>query len=202
MAWLLAYKLEMTRVIKWDNFIPVTLLKVPTLKVVYKKDVASDWYNALVVWVLKDGAEASLKEWNKALSFNNFSKIREFRLEDSSDLNKFNVWDDVTLDLLEWVSEVEITSISKGKGFAWAMKRHNFHWGRATHGSKFHRALGSIGNRKPRRTHKGKKMHGHMGAEQITLKNVSVEIVNKNLNVLGLKGPVPGARKSLVMIKF
>ncbi len=202
MAWLLAYKLEMTRVIKWDNFIPVTLLKVPTLKVVYKKDVASDWYNALVVGILKDGADASLKDWNKALSFNKFSRIREFRLEDASSLNKFNVWDDVTLDLLEWVSEVEITSVSKGKGFAGAMKRHNFSWGRATHGSKFHRALGSIGNRKPRRTHKGKKMHGHMGNEQITLKNISVEIVNKNLNVLGLKGPVPGARKSLVMIKF
>lgn len=202
MAWLLAYKLEMTRVIKWDNFIPVTLLKVPTLKVVYKKDVASDWYNALVVGILKDGAEASLKDWNKALSFNKFSRIREFRLADASSLNNFNVWDDVTLDLLEWVSEVEITSVSKGKGFAGAMKRHNFHWGRATHGSKFHRALGSIGNRKPRRTHKGKKMHGHMGNEQITLKNVSVEIINKNLNVLGLKGPVPGARKSLVMIKF
>lgn len=202
MAWLLAYKLEMTRVIKWDNFIPVTLLKVPTLKVVYKKDVASDWYNALVVGILKDGADASLKDWNKALSFNKFSRIREFRLEDASSLNNFNVWDDVTLDLLEWVSEVEITSVSKGKGFAGAMKRHNFHWGRATHGSKFHRALGSIGNRKPRRTHKGKKMHGHMGNEQITLKNISVEIVNKNLNVLGLKGPVPGARKSLVMIKF
>lgn len=202
MAWLLAYKLEMTRVIKWDNFIPVTLLKIPTLKVVYKKDVASDWYNALVVGILKDGADASIKDWNKALSFNKFSRIREFRLEDASSLNKFNVWDDVTLDLLEWVSEVEITSVSKGKGFAGAMKRHNFHWGRATHGSKFHRALGSIGNRKPRRTHKGKKMHGHMGREQITLKNISVEIVNKNLNVLGLKGPVPGARKSLVMIKF
>lgn len=202
MAWLLAYKLEMTRVIKWDNFIPVTLLKIPTLKVVYKKDVASDWYNALVVGILKDGADASLKDWNKALSFNKFSRIREFRLEDASSLNKFNVWDDVTLDLLEWVSEVEITSVSKGKGFAGAMKRHNFSWGRATHGSKFHRALGSIGNRKPRRTHKGKKMHGHMGREQITLKNISVEIVNKNLNVLGLKGPVPGARKSLVMIKF
>ncbi len=202
MAWLLAYKLEMTRVIKWDNFIPVTLLKIPTLKVVYKKDVASDWYNALVVGILKDGADASIKDWNKALSFNKFSRIREFRLEDASSLNKFNVWDDVTLDLLEWVTEVEVTSFSKGKGFAGAMKRHNFHWGMATHGSKFHRALGSIGNRKPRRTHKGKKMHGHMGNEQITLKNISVEIVNKNLNVLGLKGPVPGARKSLVMIKF
>lgn len=202
MAWLLAYKLEMTRVIKWDNFIPVTLLKIPTLKVVYKKDVASDWYNALVVGILKDGADASIKDWNKALSFNKFSRIREFRLEDASSLNNFNVWDDVTLDLLEWVTEVEVTSFSKGKGFAGAMKRHNFHWGMDTHGSKFHRALGSIGNRKPRRTHKGKKMHGHMGNEQITLKNVGVEIVNKNLNVLGLKGPVPGARKSLVMIKF
>jgi large subunit ribosomal protein L3 len=82
------------------------------------------------------------------------------------------------------------------------MKRHNFHGGPAGHGSKFHRALGSIGNRKPTRTHRGKKMHGHYGDVKKTLRDVVVEIVNKELNVIGLRGPVPGARKSLVKISF
>lgn len=69
--------------------------------------------------------------------------------------------------------------MSKGRGFAGAMKRHNFHGGPATHGSKFHRALGSIGNRKPVRTHKGKKMHGHYGVDTVSLRSVPLEIVNE-----------------------
>jgi len=82
------------------------------------------------------------------------------------------------------------------------MKKHNFHGGPKTHGSKFHRALGSIGNRKPRRTHKGKKMHGHMGCETITLKKVPVELINKDVNIVGVRGAVPGGRNSLVKISF
>jgi large subunit ribosomal protein L3 len=82
------------------------------------------------------------------------------------------------------------------------MKRYNFHGWMATHGSKFHRALWSIWNRKPRRTHKGKKMHWHMWDEQITLKKVPVEIVNKELSIIGLKWPIPWARNSLISINF
>lgn len=82
------------------------------------------------------------------------------------------------------------------------MKRWNFHGGPASHGSKFHRALGSIGNRKPRRTKLGKKMHGHMGLDKITLKEVPLVLVNKDLRVIAVKGPVPGARNSLVTLTF
>ncbi len=81
---------------------------------------------------------------------------------------------------------VTVEGISKGKGFAGAMKRHNFAGGPAGHGSKFHRALGSIGCRKPRRTKPGQKMHGHMGLDKITLKKIQVELVNKNINVIAL----------------
>jgi len=80
------------------------------------------------------------------------------------------------------------------------MKRHNFHGGPGGHGSKFHRALGSIGNRKPTRTHKGKKMHGHYGVDQISLRSVPLEIVNQAAGIIGVRGPVPGARTSLVQI--
>lgn len=201
MAWLLASKLEMTRVVKWNDFVPVTLLKVPTLKVVAVKTVQTDGYNSLVLWILRNGKEWNLAEWNKALSFTDFSKIREVPLKEE-EISKFNVWDVVDLTVLEWVDSLEITGFSKWNWFTWAMKRHNFSWGRATHGSKFHRALWSIGNRKPRRTHKGKKMHGHHWNFKITLKKVPVEILNKDLSVVWVKGPVPGARNSLLVLKF
>lgn len=201
MAWLLATKLEMTRIVKWNDFVPITLLKISTLKVVAIKTMEANWYNAMVVWVLKDGKEGILLEGKKSLNFSDFSKIKEFSLNDN-EVSKFNVWDIITLDILDWVEKVEITWYSKWKWFAWAMKRHNFHGWMATHGSKFHRALWSIGNRKPRRTHKGKKMHWHMWDIKITLKKIPVEILNKDLSVLWLKGPVPGARNSLISIKF
>lgn len=201
MAWLIAKKLEMTRVIKEDRFIPVTLLKIPALKLVGKKTPEKDWYSAFVVGVLKTWSEWKLKEGKSSLSFGDFDEIREFRCEESK-LSNFNAWDDITLDLLDWVEVIELEWTSKWNWFTWAMKKWNFRWGHATHGSKFHRALGSIGNRKPRRTHKGKKMHGHHGNYVITLKKVPVEIINKEIGVVWVRGWVPGARNSLVKIIF
>ncbi len=201
MAWLIAKKLEMTRVIKDDRFIPVTLLKIPTLMVVGKKTLETDGYTALVVGVLKNWAEGKVKEWNKCVSSSLFDEIREFRVEENV-LSSYNSWDSITLDLLDGVELVTIEWISKWNWFTWAMKKWNFSWGCASHGSKFHRALGSIGNRKPRRTHKGKKMHGHHGNFTITLKKVSVELVNKEINVVWVRWGVPGARNSLVKIIF
>jgi large subunit ribosomal protein L3 len=190
----------MTRVIKGTELVPVTLVKVPTVKVVQIKTLESDGYTAVVLGI-QSSDEASLKEGKKAMSANEFSTIREVRVSEE-DLAKYNVGDEITLEQLEEVAEVKVIGTSKGKGFAGAMKRHNFHGGPASHGSKFHRALGSIGNRKPTRTHKGKKMHGHMGNERITLKKIGVELVNKDLRVVGLRGPIPGARNSLVVLEF
>lgn len=201
MAWLLATKLEMTRVVKWNDFVPVTLLKVPTLKVVAIKTQETDGYTALVLGVLRDGKEGTLAEGKKALNFSDFSKIKEVSL-DANEVSRFNVGDTVSVDVLDGVEKVEITGYSKGKWFTGAMKRHNFHGWMATHGSKFHRALGSIGNRKPRRTHKNKKMHGHHWDLKITIKKVPVEILNKDLSVVGVRGPVPGARNGLLVVKF
>lgn len=200
MAWLLVRKLEMTRVVKGNELVPVTLVKVPTVKVVQIKTLESDGYTAVVVGV-QSSEEASLKEGKKAMSANEFSSIREIRVSEE-DLAKYNVGEEITLELLEEIAEVKVIGTSKGKGFAGAMKKHNFHGGPASHGSKFHRALGSIGNRKPTRTHKGKKMHGHMGNEKITLKKIAVELINKDLRVVGLRGPIPGARNSLVVLEF
>lgn len=200
MAWLLVRKLEMTRVVKGNELIPVTLLKVPAIKIVAIKTLDNDGYTALVLGIAKN-EETSLKEGNSALNAKDFEEIKEVRVSEEA-IADYNVWDDVTIDALEGVENVQVISTSKGKWFAGAMKRHNFHGGPAGHGSKFHRALGSIGNRKPTRTHRGKKMHGHMWNERVTLRKVPVELINKDLSVLGLKWPIPGARNSLVVLEF
>lgn len=201
MAWILAKKLEMTRIVKWDKFIPITLLEIPTMKIVWFKTMEKDWYEAMIVGILWLKAEWSLKKWKTTLSKNDFSVIKEFPIEDA-DKEKFKVGEEINLDSLDGVEKVNIVGKSKWKWFAWAMKKHNFHGWPAGHGSKFHRALGSIGNRKPTKVHKGKKMHGHYGDIVVNIKKVPVELINKDIKVIGVKGAVPGARNSLVNIIF
>lgn len=201
MAWLIATKLEMTRVVKWDKFVPVTLLSIENTYVVQIKKQETDWYNALVLGVLDSSEEVSLKEAKKALNKSMFKNITEFVVEED-DLSKYNVWDSLGIDSLEWIEDVSLEGFSKWRWFAWAMKKHNFSWWPKTHGSKFHRALWSVWNRKPRRTHKWKKMHGHYWDVKVSLRWVSLELVNKELWVIWVKWGVPWARNSLVNIIF
>ena len=204
MAWIITTKLEMTRVVKWEKFVPITLLQLPELRVIWFKTEEKDGYEAIIIWVLRDkeSEKAELKKDKTTLNKSIFSKIKEFPLNDW-DKEKYNVGDTITLDVLgEWEMKVDIEWYSKWKWFAWAMKKHNFHWGPAGHGSKFHRALGSIGNRKPTRTHKWKKMHGHLWNTKFTIKNVPVELINKEINVIGVRWWVPGWRNSYVSIIF
>lgn len=202
MAWIIATKLEMTRVIKGDKFVPVTLLKVPTLKVVWFKTLEKDGYKAIIVWVLNTKVEDStLAEWKVTLNKSDFSKIVEFPVSDA-DIEKYSAWDTLSLDVLEGDIKVSIEWFSKWKWFTGAMKKHNFHGGPGGHGSKFHRALGSIGNRKPTNVHKGKKMHGHHGNTKFTVKKVPVELVNKDISVVAVRWAVPGWRNSFVNIIF
>jgi large subunit ribosomal protein L3 len=198
MAGLLARKIEMTRVIKGDKFVPVTLLELPKMKVIGYKTAARDGYSAIVVGIV--GKEDSvLAKGKTALCVKNFAEVSEFRI-DQSDEGKKEVGSELGFADLQGVEVVTLSSISKGRGFAGAMKRHNFSGGPGGHGSKFHRALGSIGNRKPTRTHKGKKMHGHYGVDKNTLRDVPLEIINESAGIIGVRGPVPGARNSLVHI--
>ncbi|EKE27246.1 MAG: hypothetical protein ACD_3C00235G0005, partial [uncultured bacterium (gcode 4)] len=176
MAWIIGKKLEMTRIAKGDRLVPVTLIKIPELKVAQVKTIDNDGYEAVVLEIV--GTDT----------------LREVPLTGAlKDVKKGDI---VGVEILDWIENVQIVGISKWKGFAGAMKRHNFHWGPGRVGSKFHRALGSIGNRKPRRTKPGQKMHWHMGLDQVTLKEVPLELVNKNISVIAVKGPVPGARNS------
>lgn len=184
MAGIIGKKIEMTRVIHEGAFVPVTLIHVPTLDIAQVKTVETDGYEAVVVR-MTDGSKVTLREFTRDGVLSGVAK-----------------GDALTLEMLSDVTEVIVTGVSKGKGFQGAMKRWNFSGGPASHGSKFHRALGSIGKRKPRRTKPGKKMHGHMGLDTITLKKVPVVLINTEHNVIAVKGPVPGARNSLVTLSF
>ncbi len=200
MAGMLARKIEMTRVIKNDKFVPITLLEIPSMQVLGYKTQEKDGYSAMIVGISGE-TEAKLKKGKKALSARDFSVVKEFTIQPAEE-NEKAVGATIGFTDLEWVESVGITWVSKGRGFAGAMKRHNFHGGPAGHGSKFHRALGSIGNRKPTRTHKGKKMHGHYGVDQVSLRSVPLELVNENAGIIGVRGPVPGGRHSLVQLFF
>ena len=199
MAWIIAKKLDMTRIVKDDTFIPVTLLEVPALRVVGYKTLEIDGYQAMIVGILSEKSEGKLGKDKTTLNKSEFSLIKEFPVTDEQ-MEKYKVWDTLTLDILEGIETVTLQWISKGKWFTGAMKRHNFHGWPASHGSKFHRALGSIGNRKPTRTHKGKKMHGRHGSLTVSLKNIPVEMVNKDLSVIAVRGGVPGGRNSHILI--
>jgi len=199
MPWLLVKKLEMTRVVKEYKFIPVTLLQIPELKVVAKKTTDKEGYCSLSIWILQKWKEWIKKDWKTTLNLSDFEVIKEF-IVDWSKVENYNIWDTISIDILEWIESVTIEWFSKWKWFAWAMKRWNFSWGPGGHWSKFHRALGSIWNRKPRRTHKWKKMHWHMWNEKVTIKNVNIEVLNKELNVVWVRWWVPGWRNSLVKL--
>jgi large subunit ribosomal protein L3 len=184
MAGIIGKKLEMTRVIHNGTFTPVTLIKVPILIVAQIKTVEQDGYSALVI-AMTDGKRTTLRETSITGPFVWLEKGAE-----------------ITLDMLEGVATLDVSSISKGKGFQGAMKRWNFSGGPGGHGHKYTRSLGSIGTRKPRRTKLGKKMHGHMGLDKITLKDVPLVLINKELRVIAVKGPIAGARNSLISLNF
>lgn len=198
MAGLLARKIEMTRVIKGDKFVPVTLLEIPKMQVVWYKTAQKDGYSAIVVGIVGK-QEAKLAKWKTALNPRLFSVVKEFTISSDAEGQK-EIGSEIGFADLDGVEMISLSGISKGHGFSGAMKRHNFAGGPGWHGSKFHRALGSIGNRKPTRTHKGKKMHGHYGVDRKTLRDVPLEIVNQSAGIIGVRGPVPGARNSLVEI--
>jgi large subunit ribosomal protein L3 len=126
--------------------------------------------------------------------------LREFRLEDAT--VEVNVGDKVLVDQFTENDVVDVIGTSKGRGFAGFVKRHGFGGGRATHGSMFHRAPGSIGaSAYPSRVIKGTRMAGHMGVDQKTVKNLRVMKVNSEENLLLVKGAIPGPTGAVVLIR-
>lgn len=198
-------KLGMTQIFAPDGTVtPVTVIKAGPCVVVQCKTVSSDGYEAVQLGLVEDKTP---KNTNKPMK-GHFAKagvpptkiLREFRLEGAS--NEVKVGDKVLVDQFAENDIIDVIGTSKGRGFAGFIKRHGFGGGRASHGSMFHRAPGSIGaSAYPSRVIKGTRMAGHMGVERNTIKNLKIVKVNTEENLILVKGAVPGPTGAYVLIK-
>ena len=197
-------KIGMTQVFdEIGNVIPVTVIQAGPCTVVQKKTVENDGY-ASVQLGYQDVSEKKVTKPMKG----HFDKagvgykkvLKEFRLEDA---DNYNVGDVITAEAFEIGSAVDVTGISKGKGFAGTIKRYGGHRTPMTHGGgPVHRHAGSMGAcSSPSRIFKGKKMPGHMGVVQVTVQNLDVVKVDIENNLLVVKGAIPGPKGSIVTVK-
>ena len=196
-------KLGMTQVYDEAGLcIPVTVVKVDPMVITQIKTVETDGYNAIQVGVTpakeKHLTKAEIGHFAKN-KLENFRHLQEFRVEDTT---SFNIGDKIDLSILADVQKVDVTGKSIGKGFQGTVKRHNFGRGPMAHGSKNHRAPGSIGaGTTPGRVIKGKKMAGNMGNQKVTVSKLSVVRIDSDKNLLLIKGALPGPEGKLVTVK-
>jgi large subunit ribosomal protein L3 len=182
--------------------VPVTLLKAGPCVVVQRKTPTTDGYDAIQLGLVEFAKKANkpLAGHLKKSGADGVRYTREFRLKFGSGDPKPG--DRVLVDQFKPSDKVDVTGVSKGRGFAGVIKRHHFGGGDATHGSMFHRAPGSIGaSSYPSRVFPGTRMGGHMGDEQVTVRNLEVIEVDTEDNVLMVKGAVPGPNGGYVMIR-
>lgn len=197
-------KVGMTQIFAPDGTVtPVTVIKAGPCVVVQRKTVSTDGYEAVQLGLVEEKAP---RKTNKPMA-GHFKKaglpptrvLRELRLEAGDGVN---VGDQVLASAFAANDKVDIIGTSKGRGFAGFVKRHGFGGGRATHGSMFHRAPGSIGaSAYPSRVIKGTRMAGHMGVERNTIRNLKIVQVNVEENLILVKGAVPGPNGAVVVIK-
>lgn len=199
---ILGTKIGMTQIFgEGGRVIPVTVILAGPCTVIQKKTVETDGYEAVQVGF----GEIKEKKVNKPLK-GHFAKadtankkyLREFRLEDISGMN---VGDEIKADVFAAGDKIDVSGISKGKGFAGPMK-HGLHRGPMTHGSKSKRVSGSMGMCSyPGRVFKGKVLPGHMGVDKVTIQNLEVVKVDAEQNLILVKGAVPGVKGGLVTIR-
>ena len=208
---ILARKIGMTQVFaESGTLIPVTVLEAGPCLVVQKKTEESDGYSAIQVGFgemksqrankpLKGHYEAHLGEVNKEASKAPNKVVKEFRLANS---DQYEVGSEIKADVFAAGDLVDVSGVSKGKGYQGVIKRHGYSRGPVSHGSKHHRALGSSGaGTTPGSVKKGKKKAGHMGAKQITVQNLEIVSADAEKNLLLVKGAVPGIKGTLLFIK-
>lgn len=191
MPGILGKKIGMTQILEEGKHVPLTVIECLPNTIVQIKTEENDGYNAVVLGF------APLKNPTKNKKYYH---CREFRVENSEE---FKVGDQVTVENLQEVEKINFTAISKGKGFQGVIRRHNFARGPETHGSRHHREPGSVGAcAMPGRVVKGKKLPGRMGSKTVTRKNVPVAYLDTEKHLIGIKGPIPGAKNNLVAITY
>jgi len=200
MKGLIAKKIGMTQIFdESGNLTPVTVIHVEPNVVVAKKTKENCGYDAVVLG-LDDMKESKVSKAYAGQFPENITpkrKLKEFR-----DFEKeVNVGDVIGLELFENCRFLDVTATSKGKGFQGVMKRWGFHGGRATHGSKFHREAGGTGTINPQHTFKNIKMAGRMGFRRVTVQNLKIVKVDPELNVILVRGAVPGNKDCTLIVK-
>ena len=196
-------KLGMTQIFdEKGNVIPVTLIEAGPCVVAQKKTVENDGYDAVQLafedMKKKHANKAQLGHFEKA-GLTPKRYLKEFRLENTAAFEAGSV---VTVDTFAAGEKVDITGITKGRGYTGAIKRWNLHKLRMTHGvGPVHRQSGSMGVIDPARIFKGKKMAGQYGHEQVTMQNLDVVKVDVEKNLIAVKGAVPGSRGGVVIIR-
>ncbi|HCO70261.1 50S ribosomal protein L3 [Mesotoga sp.] len=206
MKGILGRKLGMTTIYKDGKAFGVTVVKAGPCTVVQKKTSEGGEYDAIQVGFEELTPERAKKILTKplvkkfeAVKVKPHRVLKEFKV---GNINDFNVGDIIEAGVFSEGEKVDVTGFSKGRGFSGAMKRWNFRGGEASHGSKFHRELGSVGNHTdPAKIWKGKKMPGQYGNEKKTVKNLTVVKVDADNGLLAIYGAVPGARGGLLVIK-
>lgn len=200
---LITRKVGMTSTIAEDGRVQaITLLSASPCVVTQVKTADTDGYTAVQLGF----EEAKEQNTNKAQQ-GHFKAagtmpkiIREFRVEETPE--DLKVGDTINHEVFSVGDEVKVTGLSKGKGWAGTIKRHNFHRQRKTHGGKGNtRKVGSIGSMYPQHIFKGKKMAGQMGHEQVTVKGLKIALIDPELNIIGVTGAVPGPRKGIIEIR-
>lgn len=200
---ILGRKIGMTQIFDENgNVVPVTVVEAGPCVVVQKKTVETDGYNAVKVG-FADVREKLLTKPVKGQFTKANLKIKrylkELRLDDISGLE---VGSEIKADVFKAGEKVDVSGVSKGKGYQGTIRRWNGHRGPETHGSKNHRVVGSMGASSfPSRTFKGKHMPGHMGFKNATVLNVEIAKVDLERNLILIRGGIPGPKKGLVVIK-
>jgi len=177
----------------------VTLLSASPNVITQVKTIENDGYNAIQM-----GTETNKKLTKSLTGHFKASKAtpkitREFRVDEITE--DLKVGESLTPEVFSVGDTVQVTGITKGKGWAGTIKRHNFKRGRKTHGGRSYRRPGSIGSMYPQHIFKGTRMAGQMGHDQVTVRNLKVAIVDNDLGVIGVTGAVPGPRKGIVIIR-
>ena len=200
---IMAKKIGMTQIFTEDGrLIPVTVLEAGPCSVVQNKTMENDGYEAIQVGFLDQREKLANKpkkgHFEKAgVSVKKY--LKEFRLEDAAN---YEIGAEIKADIFAAGDRVDVSGVSKGKGYASTIKRYNAQRGPMGHGSKSHRVVGSMGSSAtPSSVKKGKRMPGHMGAVNVMLQNVEIVRADAEKNVLLIKGAVPGPKGAILVIK-
>jgi large subunit ribosomal protein L3 len=198
---LLGKKIGMSQIFQDNKVVPVTLVEAGPCTVARIRTKDADGYSAVQVGYEEITREGKIRKSIKKVPFASVVEFRPFFVSKDAGITE-NQGDIVDVSVFEEGDMVQVSGISKGKGFQGGVKRHGMHGRNATHGVKHEeRTIGSVGSAYPQRVIKGRKMPGRMGADRVTVKNLKIAKVDLEHNMLAIKGAVPGRRGTLLEIR-